>query len=127
MRKIDVYFLLLATVMLLTGVAIGIRMATTQDFQLTPVHAHANLVGWASLALFGLTYRAYPELKTSKLAIVHFALAATAAVLMPYAIYRAVFLHSEGLAMISSTLWLLAVLAFLIQVGRLAFTRDNGA
>ena len=36
-----------------------------------PVHAHANLVGWASLALFGLTYRAYPALKDGRLARIH--------------------------------------------------------
>jgi hypothetical protein len=119
MKRVDVYFLLLAGLMLTVGVVIGIMMAMSKDFQLVPVHAHTNLVGWASLALFGLTYRAYPELKSTGLARVHFALASAAAIVMPYAIYRAVVLQSEGLAIIASVTWLLAVLTFVVQLIRL--------
>lgn len=122
MKRIDTYFLLLATIMLLFGVLVGMYMAMNKDFQLVPVHAHANLVGWVSLALFGLTYRAYPELKLSRLARVHFALSAAAAILMPYAIYRAAILQSDGLAIVTSTTWLLAVLIFLAQLVRLVRT-----
>ena len=119
MKRIDVYFLLLAAFMLLFGVLLGIHMATTKDYQLVPVHAHANLVGWASLALFGLTYRAYPVLKDGSLARVHFALAAASAIVMPYGIYRAVVLQSEPLAIVSSLAWLAAVLVYLVQLARL--------
>lgn len=119
MKRIDLYFLLLAGMMLLVGVLIGMYMAMSKDFQLVPVHAHANLVGWASLALFGLTYRAYPELKATTLARVHFAVAAAAAVVMPYAIYRAAILQSEGLAIVVSSTWLVAVLIFIVQLVRL--------
>lgn len=119
MARIDRYFLLLAGLMLLVGVLIGIRMAGTQDFLLRPVHAHANLVGWASLALFGLFYRAYPALKGHWLAKAHFALAAGSAILMPYGIYRAVAQQAEDVAMIASIGWLLAVLCFIAQAVRL--------
>jgi hypothetical protein len=118
-KKIDVYFLLLAAIMLLGGVVLGIHMAMSKDYQLMPVHAHANLVGWASLALFGLTYRAYPALKDGRLARIHFALAAAAAIAMPYGIYRAVVLQSETLAIISSMAWLVAVIVYLVQLARL--------
>lgn len=119
MKKIDVYFLLIAAIMLAYGVLLGIHMAMSKDYQLVPVHAHANLVGWASMALFGLTYRAYPALKDGNLARVHFALAAAAALVMPYGIYRAVTLQSETLAIISSLTWLVAVLVYLVQLTRL--------
>ena len=66
MKRVDVYFLLLATVLLLCGATLGIVMGAREDFQLVPVHAHLNLAGWASLALFGLTYRAYPELAATQ-------------------------------------------------------------
>lgn len=119
MKKIDVYFLLLAAALLLVGVLLGIHMAMSKDYQLVPVHAHANLVGWASLALFGLTYRAYPRLRETGLARAHFALAAGAAIVMPYGIYRAVVLQSETVAIVSSLAWLAAVIIYLIQLVRL--------
>ena len=47
------------------------------------VHTHINLVGWASLALFGVIYRLYPELAASRLALVHFWLSAPSAAVFP--------------------------------------------
>ena len=90
MKRVDVYFLLLATVLLICGASLGIVMGAREDFQLVPVHAHLNLAGWASLALFGLTYRAYPELAATRLARYHFIVSATASVLLPIGIGFAV-------------------------------------
>ena len=116
MKRYDLYFLLLATLSLLVGVALGIFMGASNDFQLSPVHAHINLVGWASLALFGLAYRAYPELAASRLAPFHLLLAAGGAILLPAGIYLAVLHHVSGLAIAASFLWLGAVILFLIQL-----------
>jgi hypothetical protein len=41
----------------LTGMALGIVMGMNQDFSLTPVHAHLNLLGWVTMVLYGLYYR----------------------------------------------------------------------
>lgn len=124
MKKIDIYFLAIAALMLLGGVLLGITMAMSKNYLLTPVHAHANLVGWASMALFGLFYRAYPQLQATRVAALHFWIALVSAVVMPFAIYRAVVLQSEGLAIATSLGWLLAVLLFIAQVGQLARARD---
>lgn len=32
-------------------------MAANHDFSLAPAHAHLNLLGWVSMALYGLWYR----------------------------------------------------------------------
>ena len=40
-----------------------------------PVHAHVNLLGWATMALAGLTYSVFPDAARSVLAKVHFWLA----------------------------------------------------
>lgn len=119
MKRIDVNFLLLATFLLICGAVLGITMGARQDFQLTPVHAHLNLAGWASLALFGLTYRAYPELAAMRLARYHFIVSATASVLLPIGIGLAVLRNSPGLAIAASMLWLLGVLMFGTQLLRL--------
>lgn len=122
MKRVDVYFLLLATVLLICGAVLGIVMGAREDFQLVPVHAHLNLAGWASLALFGLTYRAYPSLAATKLARYHFIISAVASALLPIGIGLAVLRSSPGLAIFASLLWLIGVLLFLVQLVRLTGT-----
>ena len=51
---------------------LGIVMAASNDHRFAAVHAHLNLLGWASMALFGLFYRAVPAAAGTKLASVHF-------------------------------------------------------
>ncbi|MGE5563213.1 MAG: cytochrome-c oxidase [Bacillota bacterium] len=119
MKRVDVYFLLLATVLLICGALLGIVMGAREDFQLVPVHAHLNLAGWASLALFGLTYRAYPALMATKLARYHFIVSATGSVLLPIGIGLAVLRAQPGLAIFASLVWLIGVLMFLAQILRL--------
>ncbi len=119
MKRVDVYFLLLATILLICGAVLGIVMGARQDFQLVPVHAHLNLAGWASLALFGLTYRAYPQLASTRIAGLHFMVSATASLLLPVGIGLAVLRNSPGLAILASILWLFGVLLFLVQLVRL--------
>lgn len=65
-------FLRLAVVYILLGVTLGIVMAASHNYTLKPVHAHLNLLGWASMALFGLWYRIAPAAAESRLAKVHF-------------------------------------------------------
>jgi hypothetical protein len=119
MKRVDLYFLLLATFMLICGAVLGIVMGAREDFQLMPVHAHLNLAGWASLALFGLTYRAYPQLAANRLAGLHFLVSATGSVLLPIGIGFALLRASPGLAIFASILWLIGVLMFLAQLARL--------
>ena len=54
MTRLPLLFMTAAAACLVVGVALGIGMGIAHDFQLAPVHAHANLVGWASLALMGV-------------------------------------------------------------------------
>jgi hypothetical protein len=116
MNRIDLYFLLLAAILLIAGVVMGIYMAAAHDYQLTPVHAHINLVGWASLAIYGLAYRAYPGMKARRIARWHFGLAASAAVLMGPGIALAVLHQIEPLAIGSAFLWLAGAALFLVQL-----------
>lgn len=125
MKRIDIYFLLLATLLLLCGAVLGIRMGASEDFTLTPVHAHLNLAGWASLALFGLTYRAYPQLGERKLAPFHFIVSATGSVLLPIGIGLAVLKSEPTLAIIASMLWLVGVILFFIQLLTLLRTQES--
>ncbi|HEY0846974.1 MAG TPA: hypothetical protein VGE12_16520 [Noviherbaspirillum sp.] len=65
-------WLKLAVIYLIVGVGLGIAMGASEDFTLRPVHAHINLLGWATMALAGLVYSVYPLAGTSRLAKAHF-------------------------------------------------------
>jgi cbb3-type cytochrome oxidase subunit 1 len=65
-------FLKAAVIYFTIGVLMGITMGIIHDFRLTSVHAHVNLLGWVSMAIFGLIYHFYPQAATTKLAKSHF-------------------------------------------------------
>lgn len=65
-------FLLCAIAYVTAGMFFGIFMGGTQDFTLAPVHAHMNLIGWATMGLFSFYYNAVPKAGETGLAQVHF-------------------------------------------------------
>lgn len=69
------WFLRLSVLYALAGVALGIFMAASHDLAQMPTHAHINLLGFVSTAIYGFFYRAYPEAEHGWMARVHFWLA----------------------------------------------------
>ena len=65
-------WLKLAVLYLIVGVGLGLMMGASKDFTMRPVHAHINLLGWATMALAGLVYSVYPAAGGSRLAKAHF-------------------------------------------------------
>jgi len=65
-------WILIAVCYLIVGVSFGIGMAAMQKFQFIPVHAHINLLGWATMALTGLIYGRYPQAGGNRLGVLHF-------------------------------------------------------
>ena len=65
-------WLRLAVLYFVVAALLGILMGMVGDHTLFPVHAHLNLLGWVSMAIFGLIYRQYPEMAANKLARIHF-------------------------------------------------------
>lgn len=114
MKNIDRWFILMALAYALFGMLLGLWMGANEDLTHIPVHAHINLVGWTSMALFGLIYRAYPSLAQTKLARWHFFLMAIGTPIMLIGIPIA---HSGGtplLAIIGSILVIAAFAKFLV-------------
>jgi len=116
MLKIDLVFLTLAAACLLVGVSMGIAMGILHDFTFSPVHAHLNLVGWTSLALFGLTYRAYPALQEGVWARVHLALSGVSGPLFPLSIYLSMAHQIILPTIVLSLIWFAGVLLFLVRL-----------
>lgn len=46
-----------STLAALGGMNLGLYMGIEGDFTLVPVHAHLNLLGWVTMALYGLYHR----------------------------------------------------------------------
>ena len=74
MMSVSNNFLRLGVLSALVGMTMGVWMGANQDFVLRPVHAHINLLGFASMMLFGLFYRSFPAAARGWLPMVHFAL-----------------------------------------------------
>ena len=124
MRKIDVYFLALASLCLVLSVMLGLGMGIAQDFSLTHMHSHLNLVGWTSLALFGLTYRAYPVLAESRLAKIHFLIAAPSGILFPAGLYFLIAHDQPALAVVAAVVWLAGAALFCATLVRFALAKS---
>lgn len=70
-RALGVRLLQIAVIYLVVGMLGGLFMAATHQLQYGPVHAHMNLLGWATLAIAGLVYHVHPELAEHWLARAH--------------------------------------------------------
>lgn len=123
MRNIDVYFLTLASLCLVLSVSLGLGMGFAQDFSLSHLHSHLNLVGWVSMALFGLTYRAYPALAEGRLAKAHLLLSAPSGIMFPAGIYLLITYGQPILAVAAAIVWLAGATLFCVMLVRLAFAK----
>jgi hypothetical protein len=50
-----------AILFLLAGIGVGLHMAASQDHSAVAAHAHTNLLGWVTSALFGIYYALNPQ------------------------------------------------------------------
>lgn len=109
-------FFLSGVAFAILGMIFGIWMGINgpEVFNYAPVHAHINLVGWATLFLCGLWYRGAPQAANTTLAEVHFWCALIGAILLVIGILGAV-MPNEALDLVvipGSLLTLIAMLIF---------------
>lgn len=62
----------LAVVYFAIGVGLGVAMGASGDHSLFAVHAHVNLLGWVSMALFGLMGTVRPSITEGRIATAQF-------------------------------------------------------
>lgn len=121
MRGLSYWFFLSATLYVVAGMFLGIAMAASGDHMLASAHAHLNLVGWVSMALFAVFYHSRPETAQTRLARVHFGIATLGLWTMVPGIVLATLGKGEALAIIGSLLTLASMLIFAGTVIRAAF------
>jgi peptidoglycan/LPS O-acetylase OafA/YrhL len=57
-----------AILFLLAGIAMGLQMAISHDHSAMAAHAHVNLLGWVSSAIFGIYFAFNPAKAARRLA-----------------------------------------------------------
>lgn len=72
--KMDRLYILAGFLWLIAGMIFGIYLGITDQLQFANSHAHANLLGFVISVLFGLLYRNWPALLSSRLTWPQFAL-----------------------------------------------------
>lgn len=63
---------LAAVTYFVVGLGLGVYMGGSGDRALFSVHSHISLLGWTSMGLTGLVYRAFPAAARTRLAVWHF-------------------------------------------------------
>jgi hypothetical protein len=73
MSRLATAFFAAAVLYALAGMTLGMVMGASNDHTLMPVHAHINLLGWASLALMGAFYGIAGDAAPARLGWANFA------------------------------------------------------
>lgn len=71
MRDIDRIFILTGALFAVFGLCLGLWMVAVNNFAYSKIHAHVNLLGWVTLAIYGIVYKLYPAMKNSPFALSH--------------------------------------------------------
>ncbi|MDU8929456.1 hypothetical protein RXV86_18870 [Alisedimentitalea sp. MJ-SS2] len=116
MKGVALYFFVTATVAVTLGMIWGIQMSASGDHALGGAHAHLNLVGWVTMALFGVYYHLTPAAAEAMLAKVHYVVALAGLVIMVPGIVQAIRETGETLAKVGSFLTLASMAIFLVTV-----------
>ena len=87
MPRVSELFFKTAIVFLIVGIAIGLHMAISQDHAAFPAHAHINLLGWVTSAIFGGYYALNPAKAARRIAMIHYGLYTLGLVVMLPALY----------------------------------------
>jgi len=87
MPRIADYFFKIATILLIIGIGVGLHMGISENHSAMPAHAHINLLGWVTSAIFGIYYALQPARAQWRAASVHFAVYLIGMLIMLPALY----------------------------------------
>ena len=118
MRSLPLFCLATASLYALAAMTLGIYMAASHNHELASAHAHLNLVGWVTVALYGLFYHVVPAAGESRLAKVQVACVTIGVLLLAPGIALAVLGVTEGPAILGSFVVMLSMLLFAAVIVR---------
>ena len=121
MPRVSASFFAVGALCVLVGMFWGMHMGEANDFQLAPAHAHLNLLGWVTMALYGTFYALTAQTMSPRLAWINFLLSLAGILVMIPSL--AIFLATSNkdlikVMVVGEVLSVLALLTFLISVLR---------
>ncbi|MBF0680605.1 MAG: hypothetical protein IR164_16895 [Devosia sp.] len=87
MPNISNLFFRTAVLFLLVGIALGLMMSITGDHNVIGAHAHINLLGWVTSALFGGYYALNPAKAAGRLPMAQYLVYVVGVTVMSLALY----------------------------------------
>ncbi|SDO55948.1 hypothetical protein [Phyllobacterium sp. OV277] len=87
MPRVSQLFFKTATVFFLIGILLGLQMGISGDHAAFPAHAHLNLLGWVTSAIFGIYYALNPAKAQGRLPMIQFAVFTIGVIIMIPALY----------------------------------------
>ena len=119
--RVHVVFIGLGLIFLVIGMAFGMWMGMTNNLQFAPAHAHWNVVGFLTSAVYGLIHRAYPKLAESRLTWPQCIVHVVGVLIFAPGIILAITTRQEIGAIVGGVLIILAALMFMW----IYFTHDH--
>jgi peptidoglycan/LPS O-acetylase OafA/YrhL len=121
MRDVAFVFFLAAVLSVTGGMFWGLQMGASGDHSMMGAHAHLNLVGWATMALFGVYYRLTPQAARGWLPKVHAVLAIVGTGVLVSGVAIVTRGGSEMPAIVGGMVTFASMLVFLFTVVRHGF------
>ena len=118
MPRVADYFFKAAIFFLVLGIAMGLQMSISGQHNVVGAHAHTNLLGWVTMAIFGAYYALNPAKAETRLATIHFwAYLGSVIAMVPslYLLYLGYMAFEMPLAVASITTFL-SVIVFAVVV-----------
>src|SRR4051794_26370366 len=118
-----------AVLWFVAGTSVGMQMGLSGNHNFIDTHAHLNLLGWVSSALFGCFYALHPTVAAKRWAWVHFTIYNAGLVLMLPSLYLVDAGHewAEPVLGTGSSLTWAGVIVFAILVLKAPVLRKNAA
>jgi len=87
MPRISHLFFKSAILFLIAGIGIGLHMSIAHSYTVAGAHAHINLLGWVTSAIFGGYYALNPAKAVGRLPMLHFGVYTLGVVVMAVSLY----------------------------------------
>ena len=114
MPAVSNYYFRSAILFLVVGISIGIHMSISQNHNVIGAHAHINLLGWVTSAVFGGYYALNPAKAAGRLPMIQYFVYTIGVVIMAFSLYLLLLgnLAMEPVVASSSLITFLGVLLF---------------
>lgn len=82
MPRVSAAFFATGVIAVLIGMSFGMYMGSHEDFTLAAAHAHLNLVGWVTMALYGTFYALTRGTMSTRLAWIQYVVSTLGVIVM---------------------------------------------